>query len=543
MSIRSRRFPRLLVAAAALTALVLAGCGDDASDDAGSEPADVASPRPGGTLTVALQTDPLSVDPRAYTFGAAVYVTRQVVDSLVAQDPADGSLVPWLAESWQVSPDATTFTFHLRDDVTFSDGTPLTAEVVKANFDDLTANQATVNPVIVSQLAGFEAATVTDEHTVEFTFTEHNAAFLQATSEPGLGILAPATLALPVQERTADVVGTGPFVLESYEKDAEVSLGRRDGYAWAPPFRENTGAAYLDQIVFTVVPESAVRSGSLESDQVLAIADVPAQDVAALRDGGYAIVDRPNPGVVYGLLPVSTPRQPLDDVDVRRALSHAIDGTLVRDTVLSPEFAPATGVLSTTTPGYVDLGDEIAFDPDTARELLDGAGWREGADGTRERDGQRLRLVAAFLDDFSANQPALELIAAQLADVGVELELAKQAPADLLAGLENVTTDLLWNSVTRAEGDILRSFSSAPPNYYHYDDPELDALLTEQRGIGDPGRRADLHAEIQRRIIDQALIVPVFEQTAVLATSASVHGLALGANSRLDQLGDVWLSE
>ena len=97
--------------------------------------------RSGGTLTLGLSTDPISIQPRGGGAGNdQLYVARQLFDSLLEQDPATGKLIPWLAESYEVSPDATTFTFHLRDDVTFSDGTPLTAQVVKDNFDDIVAS-------------------------------------------------------------------------------------------------------------------------------------------------------------------------------------------------------------------------------------------------------------------------------------------------------------------------------------------------------------------------------------------------------------------
>ena len=115
-----------------------------------------------------------------------------------------------------------------------------------------------------------------------------NAPFLQAASPVGLGIVAPSTLALPFDERaTTGLVGSGPFTLELYTKDSEVVLDKRPGYAWAPEARANDGEAYLDEIVFRIIPEASVRTGALQSGQVDVIGGVPPQDIQTIRDAGF----------------------------------------------------------------------------------------------------------------------------------------------------------------------------------------------------------------------------------------------------------------
>src|SRR3954451_17784871 len=122
-------------AAALAAALLLTACGGGGGDTATGGAADPGAPQPGGTLRFAVGSDAGCVDPQQVGSNDTIYSVRQLVDSLTDQDPATGKIVPWLARSWKVSPDARSFTFHLRPGVTFSDGTPLTAEVVKANFD------------------------------------------------------------------------------------------------------------------------------------------------------------------------------------------------------------------------------------------------------------------------------------------------------------------------------------------------------------------------------------------------------------------------
>src|SRR5690606_5472751 len=196
--------------------------------------------------------------------------------SLLSQDPETGELGPWLAESWTVSDDATAFTFTLREGVTFSDGTPLTSHVVLDTFDDVLVQGAQAN-YAAEHLAGYLGGEAQDDRTFTVRFDTPSIPFLQALTEPILGPLAPATLAQPWDQRVLGVVGTGPFVLESWTKDTSVVLTRREGYAWGPPFADH-GEAYLDRVTFQIIPEASVRTGAITSDQVDVIGGVPPQD-------------------------------------------------------------------------------------------------------------------------------------------------------------------------------------------------------------------------------------------------------------------------
>ncbi|MDX6740672.1 ABC transporter substrate-binding protein [Actinocorallia sp. A-T 12471] len=533
----TRRTHGALAVLTGLTLFAASACGGTTADDGDAAG---GTPKPGGALTFALQSPPLSANPRAFTDSASVYVTRQLFDSLVAQDPATGEIGPWLAERWEANADATAFTFHLRDGVTFSDGTPLTADVVKANFDDIIANRAKLNPAIAPSVANLTGAKA-DGDSVTVTFGKPSAPFLQAVSSPGLSIVGAASLKLPFEERADKAVGSGPFRLDAFGQSG-ATLSRRTGYAWQPAREERTGDAHLDKVEFTVIPESGVRTGSLQSGQVLAIGDVPPADVQALRDGGRQVIARPNPGLVLGLIPIQA-RPALSDANVRRAVALSIDAAEVRDTVLSPDFAPATSVLAKTTPGYADLSAQVRFDPAEAARLLDAAGWKRAGDGVREKDGQKLSLVVGWFPIYGFNQKVLELIKAQAAKVGIELELLEQTGAQLLDGLKNAKYDFFWTNATSADGDVLRAtFSGAPPNFYRIADPGLEELLQRQIGESDPGVRDKTLAEIQQHVVDQGLYLPVFEPTALLAASPKVHGLAFTASSGLGGLRDTWLS-
>ncbi|MGO4423180.1 ABC transporter substrate-binding protein, partial [Streptomyces sp. MCAF7] len=163
---------------AALTALVttsvlLTACGSS-GDSSGSGSGRAKS---GGTLTFAVGSDAGCVDPQQVGSNDTIYSVRQIVDSLTDQDPKTGKIVPWLAKSWDISSDATTFTFHLRSGVTFSDGSKLTAQVVKDNFDAVPKLGA-LGTLPKGYLSGVKSTTVVDPLTVKVTFKEPNAQFL-----------------------------------------------------------------------------------------------------------------------------------------------------------------------------------------------------------------------------------------------------------------------------------------------------------------------------------------------------------------------------
>lgn len=537
-----------VIATALVAALTLAGCaGPDAAPGAGPDATSggvPADPTPGGTLRFALGAAPQGVDPQQVGTNVSIYVARQLADSLTDQDPETGEIEPWLAESWDVSDDLTRFTFHLRDGVTFSDGSPLTADDVRASFDAVAGDLGATAPLAASYLAGYAKTEVPDEHTATVVFDEPNAQFLQATSTVSLAILAEETAEVdPAERLQGDVVGSGPFVLESYTQDQGAVITRREGYEWAPASSRHAGEAYLDTIEFTVVPESGVRAGGLASDQFDAVGDVLPQDVPQVEGSGGEVLTRANPGVPFVLQPNVT-RPPLDDPDVRRALLVAVDRQELVDTVLSDAFKPATSVLASTTPGYADQSDLLASDPDEAGRILDDAGWTKGPDGIRVKDGEPLEIEVTYTPVFTGSGAVLELAAQQLRAVGIDLRLRQLTAAEQTTAQESGDYDLYYYNVTRADADILRTqFSTAQRNLsLREPDDAVDPLLDEQLGEADPAAREALVADAQHEILDQGLAIPLFELAQSIGVRGDVHGVTFDASSRL-LFHDAWIEQ
>jgi len=525
------------LAALLTTSVLLTACGSGSSGGSGSGGGPAKS---GGTLTFAVGSDAGCVDPQQVASNDTIYSVRQIVDSLTDQDPETGEIVPWLAKSWDISSDATAFTFHLRSGVTFSDGSKLTAQVVKDNFDAVPKLGA-LGTLAEGYLSGVTSTTVVDPLTVKVTFKQPNAQFLQATSTHSLGIESSASVKQSPQRKCSQgVVGSGPFTLKQYVQNQSITLAKRTGYAWGSSLWHKSGEAYLDKVVFKVVPEAGVRAGSLQSGQVNAISSVGKANEAALKGGQVTLQRRANPGVVFGLA-FNNARPALQDARVRQAIGFAIDRGQIADTVFPTGTQPATSVLAHTTPDYADLSSDLTTDAAKAKSLLEAAGWKTGSDGIRTKDGKKLTLTVDWIPNSATNQPALELIQQQLKAVGVGLTLKQLQVTQLAPTLQSGDYDAAWGNITRADPDILRnSFSTKLANFYRVPVTELDSALTGQAATTDATKRKQLVQQAQQLIVRNAYYAPVVELQTQIGVSNKVHGLTFDASSRI-QLHDTWI--
>ncbi|MBT1622726.1 ABC transporter substrate-binding protein [Curtobacterium flaccumfaciens pv. oortii] len=516
----------------------MAGCssgGTASTSSSSSKPVD------GGSLTYAIANDPITLNPAGTGAGNDTFaITRQLVDSLLWQDPSDGSLTPWLATKYSANADATAFTFDLRSGVTFSDGTAFDATAVKDTFDDIAS--AGASSTAAAYFSGYEGTRVVDDDTVEVDFGAPNAAFPNATASVALGIVAPKTTETPFDDRADGkaVIGTGPFTLSSYTKNTSTVLTKRKDYDWGPAARSNAGAAHLSKVTFQVVPEASVRTGSLQSGQLDAISSVQPSDVDVLKSQ-YELVTRANPGQVFGLT-FNQKRPIVSDLVVRKAIAQAVDPKAVRDTALNDLFTVADSVLGSTTPGYADTSSGApAYDPKAAAAALDDAGWEKGSDGIRSKDGTKLQLKLVWITNFGPNQTSLELIQQELGKVGVGVTLESGTVPQYLANLTSGDWDLSWDNSSRADGDVLRSkFSSSGAQSIGASDTTLDALFTKELSQSSESDRSATFGEIQQRIASQVDFVPVHELTSIIAPATDVHGIVFGADTRLDQLTGAW---
>jgi peptide/nickel transport system substrate-binding protein len=471
-------------------------------------------------------------------------VSSSISDSLTSLDPATGDVVPWLATDWTVNADATAYTFQLRDGVTFSDGTPFDAASVKANLDDTVEKLPGSNGAPVF-LAGYESTTVDDRLVATVHFSQPNPAFLIGSSTPTISMLASSTLALTPDERCQQgVVGTGPFVLESYRPGEGATVVRREGYDWAPTTADHEGDAYLDEIDFSIVSAGSVREGQLTSGQLDATWGVGTQSAGELENAGTTVIRGKVPGVPMSLMANTLDGKILHDDAVRKALQIAFNRPDTVAAASNGEYSAATSVLTDGTYGWTDLSDALAYDPDAAKEILDDAGWVADGDGIREKDGVPLSVEVVYSEDLGpVYAPTLTLFQEQARAIGVDLELSPTTAAGLSQAGVDGSYDLVSTSITQSDPNAL----ALVVNYILLDkdllakDGILDQLSASSSLPNGPERLSAL-ADLQESLIDAGLIMPVFEPTEIAAAAPTVGGLAFDAQAKLN-FYDTWIAQ
>ncbi len=336
---------------------------------------------PGGTLTLGLATEPVTLDPAAGFFIAERFILMDIFDTLLAADQ-QGELHAGLATAWESNADATEFTLSLRDDVTFHDGTPFNAEAVKAAFDRIAAIEefSTAGQI----MAGYVETTVIDETTVSVSFEGPKPTFFTDISQPWLGIPSPTAAAN--EDFGQNPVGTGPFMFSEWAVQDSLTLVRNPDYAWAPEFAKHTGPALLDEVIFRFLPEPATRLAALQSGEVMVAEDPPALVGACLIGSEiYNLRTFSAPGMPAHMM-INSEKPPTDDLRVRQAMIHAVNQDELVLIAFNGLQTPARSVLSPSTFGYnAEAAALYSYDPDQAAALLEDAGWVD-SDGAGLRE-------------------------------------------------------------------------------------------------------------------------------------------------------------
>ena len=542
---------RRSLAMAATTAAtgLLAACSSPASASAPGTAADAAAagaPVTGGELTY-LEHQPYTT---LYAPQAGFYPNGALVNNLTArltwQDPASLEIEPWIATDWTVNADATEYTFNLRDGVTFSDGTPLDAAAVAKNFDTYGLGAKDRGLTVSEAVNNYASSQVVDADTVTFRFSAPAPGFLQATSTINSGLVSPATLDRKLEDFGAgnakEIIGSGPFVVASEELNQSIRLEARPDYDWAPPSFAHQGRAYLDAINIVVTPEDSVRIGSLLSGQADAARQVQAYDERQVTDAGYTVIGAPTRGV-NNSLNLRSANPLLADLRVRQAITHAVNAQEVVDTLFTANYPVGTSPLASTAKGYVDESAKLAFDPTRSAQLLDGAGWTPGADGIRVKDGQRLSLTIYVAPAQPRAKETIELVSQQLAKVGVEGVVKVVDNATFNADAKDaIKAPIIQSMVGRADNDVIKSqFHTKNRNQLAGSDPALDALLEAVASTPDQAGRDAASAAVQDYLVDNAYVVPLFEEPQVYGVAPNVHGFATESVAR-PAFYDVWKS-
>ncbi|MFC3126071.1 ABC transporter substrate-binding protein [Pseudoroseomonas globiformis] len=481
------------------------------------------APKPGGHLIYAQSSFPPCLD--LAQSARAQNASRQILDNLTDQDKKSGEIRPWLAISWEFQDENKTLVLKIRDGVRFSNGEKLDAAAVKANFDAIMKLVKEGRaPQAAGYLSGFVEAKAVDPMTVSLSFELPKAGLLQSLAEKPLSMLAPETLAKSADERCAgQLIGSGPFIITEVVTNDRIVFRRNPDYNWASPNAEHQGPAYLEKLTFQTVPEGGVRTGIMISGQAGAVDDIPVQSYAQVRAAGIKLVARTAGGVGINLIP-NFSRPVMADLAVRRAMQHAINRDEIVKALYSDLDTAATSPLSHTVPFYADMTPLMKYDPERAKQILDEGGWKPGADGVREKEGRKLRMQVIW--SFPGFRPDMELIKAQLAQVGMDLVLSLRTDTEIGSVIRSGRYDLRMSDFTRPDPDVMLGlFSSKYNSTIKAPQPELDALLDKQSSAMDNAERAKLVREVQEMMVGQGYAIPIKESISVVGTAPNVHGL------------------
>jgi peptide/nickel transport system substrate-binding protein len=504
----------------------------------------------GGTLNLAFNQDPYAnLDPNQNFWIESRSIDRNLVDSLTDQDPKTGKVVPWLATKWTESADAKSYTFTLRKGVTFSDGEKFDATAVKTAFDGVVA----LGPLAslgATYLSGYSGSKVLASNKVEVDFSTPNAAFLQATATTTLGILSPKSYKnTPAQRALGKFWGSGPFVLDKYVPQQSVVLSKRKTYGWGSSINTNRGAAYIDKLNVTYIPEESVLVGSLTSGQIdVAWPRNPLTDAdqQTITSSGDTVQSAVLPGLTYNIEANVTGI--LADPIVRNAVQHSIDRNTWASTVFYKGYPAAKSVIDSSTPQWADQSALLKFDPSTAKSTLDADGWKLAADGYRYKNGKELTLVSLEAAPWNG----WDLVQSELKAVGINVQqklvtIAQFTPLSI-AG----QWDLTGTYFTRGDADILRTYydpavvkagkSAGAYTLNATDGAKVSALFKQEISEPDAAKRNAEFAQIQADLIKFGALFPLQNRVQVVGVASRVHGLKFTNESFL-RLNDLWLSK
>ena len=520
-----------LIALTAVGSLVLAGC------TSGGDASDASAPRSGGTLTYATgDAEPTCLDPHVGGNYPQALVSTQYLESLVSKD-SDGEIVPWLATSWEESSDGLSWTFDLRDDVAFSDGTPFDAAAVAANVAHLQDPEtlSSTGYLALGKVTGVEAV---DEHTARFDLSTPDSALLESLTQPWVAMESPTALERSQEENCESPVGTGPFVVESWTKQDRVVLTRNDDHTSPPADAAHDGPAYLDEIVWRFIPDSAARYAALQAGQVDVIDNVqPDTLVAAGKDDALAEIDAPRPGAA-NRIELNSGKAPFDDERVREAFITGVDVTDGIDSLFFGTAERSYSPLSSVEPLAYSDPSLFEVDVDAANALLDDAGWTErDSDGFRTKGGERLTLEFPVSTNQSipAEQSLFEQIQAGARDLGFDVVLSPLDVSSWYGALAANDYDLVSAPYTKVGPDVLRilydtaGITPAPSGYFanlaQLSDPALDDLLKRASETSDADERADLYVQAQTIVLESRTVLPLYDQQNHYLVGPAVTGV------------------
>lgn len=473
----------------------------------------LASPAAAQTLNMMKSIDAPHYDAQRTTWGPTSDIVNMFQDTLVALDWDGRTPIPYLAKSWTVSPDGRTYTFKLRDDVSFCSGKKFTADDVIFSFQRL-KDPATKGPY-AWRAGTIKELRAPDPYTVEYELTEpYSELLLQLTMFTNVIHNKESVEALGKDYGIKGADGTGPWCFESWQPRTQIVLKRHDAYKWGPSMYKNKGPVKFEKLVIKIVPEDSSRVAAMMAGQFDITHQFPAQFISQAKAAPMLQVHaaKPNFQLLYFGYKITRPM--VADKRVREAMSIAINRAEIAKGILLGNADPAFTIVDK---------DALDHDPKTmgivkedmerAKKLLDEAGWKVGADGVREKDGVKLAPKVYFTANANSARVG-EAIQGYLRRIGVNWQI--QPWDSTIAAAKMAEQDYEIWSVTvpyLSAGDLMNIYFNSQniptPNRMNWKDAETDEWLKLGRSALTEAERAKYYALVQQKVMQEHLWMPV----------------------------------
>jgi peptide/nickel transport system substrate-binding protein len=485
MSLDRRRFNTLLAGSTVL---------------AGSLPAAaLAQSRGKDSVVLGMILEPTGLDPTVAAAAAIGEVVHYNIFEGLTRIAMDGAVTPLLAESWDVTPDGKTYTFHLRKGLKFSDGSPMDAHAVKFSFERAKAPGST-NKARKALWDNLSSVVVPDAHTVILVLDNADSTLPFRLGENTAVILHPKTAAAAATKP----VGTGPYMLDSWSKGSAITLAKWDGHRDATKVK-------LKKVSFRFINDSAAQVAALLAGDIDGMPRFGALQAIKQFQGDKRFTVEIGSTAGKGILAINNRKKPFDDVRVRRALSHAIDRQAFIDGAQEGLGKPIGSHFAPTDLGYQDLTKTYPYDPEKAKALL------------REAGVTTPLNVTLTLPPPPYARKGGEIIAAQLAKVGINAKIENMEWAQWLSGPFKGNFDL--TVINHAE-PLDYATAYADPNYYFgYDSAKFRGLVATLAATSEMREKARLWRDLQRQLADDAVNVYIWNPAQVAVFKKGLRGL------------------
>ena len=488
------------------------------------------------TIVIAIGADQTGLDPQTVENNESGFVMSTIYDSIVNYKPGSSDVGPGLAESWTISPDGKVYTFKMRHNVTFQDGTPMNARTVAQDvdrainpsnpcyvlarkdvdtYDDFTFGSVKGGTVVKMD--------VVDDYTLRFTLPQPNAPFITSLAMTWQGIVSPAATKQYNCDAGQHPVGTGPFKFVEAVRNDHITLDANASY-WG-------GRPKVDRIIFQIVPESATRMLQLERNQVQILADVPPSDYARVT-GNKDLKLYTAPGLTILGVAMSNDLGPFKDVRVRQAMNYAVDKDALNKGLYGGATTASQG-MPLVLWGYNKTVQAYPYDVAKAKQLLTEAGFASGFTtqmmvypnprGYNPIGGAKLgEAVQGYLAKVGVNVKITQY------EWGAYLDTYRHTPWEGFAisgwSGDNGDPDNFLGDLFEWDEAAGKARSN---NTSRHHDVAYDKLLVQGRQITDQAKRAQIYEQANKLLHDDAPWIFINHTNQVRATRANVTGFQL----------------